>query len=68
MKNPVRKAVSFAGTEAELARLTKVSPQAINKAVRKGRASPELAERIERAIGGKVTKEVLVFGYQQKAA
>lgn len=67
--NPMLKAVEIAGSEAELARRTGVSPQAINKAVKKGVASKKLSELIETAVDGAVTRQALVWGEpDQKAA
>jgi DNA-binding transcriptional regulator YdaS (Cro superfamily) len=66
--NHVKRAIDHVGSEAEIARLTGVSVQAINKAKRKGKASPDLALKIEEATSGVVTKEQLVWGDQNAKA
>lgn len=60
--NPVERAIQVVGSEAELARLTNVTPQAINKAKNRGKVGPDLALEIERATAGAVTKASLVWG------
>lgn len=61
--NPVERAIEVAGSEAELARLTLVTPQAINKAKNRGKVGPDLALAIEAATG--VSKESLVWPEEQ---
>ena len=68
MLNPIESAIELVGSQAELARRTGVSQTAIIKARRKGRASVELAEAIERATDGVIPKEKLVWPAPAKAA
>lgn len=66
--NALEQAIAQFKKPANLARAAGVSPQVINNAVRRGRVSPELALAIERATGGAITKEALVWGDKEKAA
>jgi len=68
MSNPIESAIALVGSQAELARRTGVSQTAIIKARRKGRASIELAEAIERATDGAISKETLVWPEVPNAA
>lgn len=58
-KNPVEQAIDIAGSEAKLGALTGYSQVAINKAKRRGRASPRMALAIERSLNRRVTREQL---------
>ena len=69
MKNDaLEKAISQFGKPSRLARAAGVSPQRINAARTRGRVSTELAPLLEKATGGAVTKESLVWGNEKAAA
>lgn len=58
----LKQAISQFKRPANLARAAGVSPQVISNAMRRGRVSPNLAQAIERATGGLVSKDALVWG------
>jgi DNA-binding transcriptional regulator YdaS (Cro superfamily) len=61
-KSPIRAlnlAVEFFGSENKLALAIGITQQNINRAVRRGRVSPQVAMAIQRATGGYVTANEL---------
>lgn len=67
---PLKQAIEKAGSEAKLGALTGYSQVAINKAKRRGRASPEMAVAIDTAFRGEISKVSLrpdIFGKGEAA-
>jgi DNA-binding transcriptional regulator YdaS (Cro superfamily) len=54
-KSPIERAIKIAGSEAKLGRAIGFSQVAINKAKRRGSASPEMALAIHKFTDGAVT-------------
>jgi DNA-binding transcriptional regulator YdaS (Cro superfamily) len=65
--NPIEEAIDIVGSQAELARRTGVSATAILKAKVKGSATTDLAEKIELATDGKVSRERAVWPSRHSA-
>jgi DNA-binding transcriptional regulator YdaS (Cro superfamily) len=61
-------AIEFAGGVSKLADKAGVRQSVISMARSRESVSPELALAIERATGGRVTKESLVWGNDKEAA
>ena len=55
----IARAVKMFGSEKKLAAAAGVAQQVLNRAVKRGRVSPELAKAIQRATGGAVTANEL---------
>lgn len=53
--NVIERAITLAGSEAELARRTRLSQPLINKAKKNGRAGPRLALAIHHFSNGKIS-------------
>lgn len=67
-RSPIDEALAlFDGSQAALAEAAGVTRQALHKAIRSGRFTPEMATSIDRATDGQVSKYRLVFGDEPKA-
>jgi DNA-binding transcriptional regulator YdaS (Cro superfamily) len=58
-RSALARAVAMFGSETKLAMAVGIAQQVLNRAVRRGRVSPELAKAIQRATGGAVTANEL---------
>ena len=58
-RSALARAVKMFGSEKKLAVAVGIAQQVLNRAVKRGRVSPELAKAIQRATGGAVTANEL---------
>ena len=58
-RSALARAVAMFGSEKKLATAVGIAQQVLNRAVKRGRVSPELAKAIQRATGGAVTANEL---------
>lgn len=66
--NPFDEAIEVAGSIGGLATLAGVTRQAIDYARKRGSCTAAVARALEKATGGKVSKERLVFGDEPRKA